>query len=216
MIMDGNRRWARRRSLQPWEGHAVGFDKVIEVASWVEHLGVEELTLWMLSTDNLKRSTEEIAALVPIICRAIDKLVDTNRFTIRHVGNRDVLPEPLHSAVLQLPHAGIGRTTVNLAIGYGGLDEIERGVRQYLREHGDTATALEHLNVAAIEAAMGFRPSTPDLIIRTSGERRLSGFFLWNSGGSRFHVVERHWPDFTFDDLFSALMQPQATSIAKR
>lgn len=216
IIMDGNRRWARLRGAVPWVGHEVGFAKVLDIVSWAEASSIGELTLWMLSTDNLGRSVPEVEALVPIIGCAVDDLVTAGRYTVRHIGNVDVLPSPLREKVENLPRRGAGPLTVNLAIGHGGVDEIEVGIRRYLRQQLarglSPADVLHLVDEESIDAAISSTYTTPDLVIRTSGERRLSGFLLWKIGGARFFVVDRHWPDFSRQDFLDAITSMESHS----
>ncbi|MEU7829510.1 polyprenyl diphosphate synthase [Nonomuraea sp. NPDC049129] len=210
LIMDGNRRWARRRGLTPSQGHDAGFAKVVEVADWAERLGIQEITLWMLSTENMQREAEELNALMPIICRAVKSLVDSGRFTVRHIGNPAILPAAVVEMLSSLPYRVNGALSVNVAIGYGGPDEIVRAACRYLAEGqklGWTVDdAVAGISEDALEAVMGNHPSPPDLIIRTSGERRLSGFLLWSSAEAALHIARRHWPDFRQRDLIRGLL----------
>lgn len=212
VILDGNRRWARHVGASAADGHRRGADKITEVLEWSDEAGVEVVTLWMLSTDNLSRQADELSALMEIICSAVERLADDGRWRLRHVGSMDRLPKEatirIGQAVARTEHApGIH---VNVAVGYGGRDEIADAVKSYLRESAargvslhDTAESFSTDHIAQHLYTKG-QPD-PDLVIRTSGEQRLSGFLMWQSAHTEFYFCDAYWPDFRHVDFLRAL-----------
>ncbi|MEU8139595.1 isoprenyl transferase [Streptodolium elevatio] len=212
VILDGNRRWAKAYGEQPAEGHRKGADKIHELLGWCEEVGVEVVTLWLLSTDNLNRPPEELADLMEIIENAVRDLAATRRWRVHPVGALDLLPE--HTATVlkesEAATSDIKGVLVNVAVGYGGRREIADAVRSLLQEHAERGTSIaelaEVLDVEHISEHMYTRGQPdPDLVIRTSGEQRLSGFLLWQSAHSEFYFCEAFWPDFRKVDFLRAL-----------
>jgi short-chain Z-isoprenyl diphosphate synthase len=212
VILDGNRRWARSMGTDTEAGHQRGAAKIVEFLGWCDDLGVEVVTLWMLSTDNLQRPSDELAPLVAIIEGAVEGLAATGRWRLHPVGALDLLPASTQRA---LKHAEDGTRDlpgmlVNVAVGYGGRQEIADAVRSLLQEHAAAGTSLadlaELLDVGHISEHLYTRGQPdPDLVIRTSGEQRLSGFLLWQSAHSEFYFCEALWPDFRRIDFLRAL-----------
>ncbi|WP_436776160.1 isoprenyl transferase [Yinghuangia sp. YIM S09857] len=212
VILDGNRRWAKAYGEQPAEGHRKGADKIHELLGWCEEVGVEVVTLWLLSTDNLNRPPDELADLMEIIENAVRDLAATRRWRVHPVGALDLLPE--HTATVlkesEAATSDIKGVLVNVAVGYGGRREIADAVRSLLQEHAERGTSIaelaEVLDVEHISEHMYTRGQPdPDLVIRTSGEQRLSGFLLWQSAHSEFYFCEAFWPDFRKVDFLRAL-----------
>lgn len=212
VILDGNRRWARSIGLDPTTGHQRGADKIAEVLGWCEEVGVEVVTLWMLSTDNLSRDASELVPLLEIIEEAVAKLAATRRWRLQPMGSLDMLPESTTKALkaAESATAGVTGLHVNVAVGYGGRHEIADAVRSYLREEADRGASLEGLiddfDVEHIAAHL-YTKGQPDLdlVIRTSGEQRLGGFLLWQSAESEFYFCEAYWPDFRKVDFLRAM-----------
>ncbi|MPV38119.1 isoprenyl transferase [Georgenia subflava] len=212
VILDGNRRWARAVGTPTVHGHRRGADKITELLHWSEEAGVEVVTLWMLSTDNLKRDAGEVADLLDIIAKAVETLADSGRWSLRVVGSLDLLPDAIADRLraAQARSESVPGMQVNVAIGYGGRDEIADAVRSLLRERGaagqslqDVAAALSVDDIADHLYTKG-QPD-PDLVIRTSGEQRLGGFLLWQSVHSEYYFCEAYWPDFRRVDFLRAL-----------
>ena len=212
VILDGNRRWARSIGLDSATGHQRGADKISEVLGWCEEVGVEVVTLWMLSTDNLSRDPAELGPLLEIIEDAVAKLAATRRWRLQPMGSLDMLPESTTKALKAAADATSDVTGlhVNVAVGYGGRHEIADAVRSYLREEADRGASLEGLiddfDVEHIAAHL-YTKGQPDLdlVIRTSGEQRLGGFLLWQSAESEFYFCEAYWPDFRKVDFLRAM-----------
>ncbi len=214
VILDGNRRWARAVGAGDVStGHRRGADRITELLGWCGDAGVEVVTLWLLSTDNLTRSADELAPLLRIIERTVTELAGPAKpWRVHPVGSLDLLPDEtarvLKEAVERTrDKAGL---MVNVAVGYGGRREIADAVRSLLTEHVERGTSLEELaallEVEHIADHLYTRGQPdPDLVIRTSGEQRLSGFLLWQSAHSEFYFCEAYWPDFRRVDFLRAL-----------
>lgn len=212
VILDGNRRWARSSGLSSAKGHRAGAQKIAEVLGWSEDIGVEVVTLWMLSTDNLARDPDELGPLLAIIEDAVRDLAATRRWRLQPMGSLDRLPDRTVQALTQAQTAtrGVQGLHVNVAVGYGGRQEITDAVRTVLRQQAAAGTTLaelaEDFDVDHIaEHLYTSGQPDPDLVIRTSGEQRLSGFLLWQSAHSEFYFCEAYWPDFRRVDFLRAV-----------
>ncbi|WP_024285378.1 isoprenyl transferase [Cellulomonas sp. KRMCY2] len=212
VILDGNRRWARSLGATASTGHRRGADKIHELLGWSEEVGVEVVTLWMLSTDNLSRTPQEVAELLGIIQDAVGDLAATGRWHLQVMGALELLPQSAVDVLLvaQDRTAGVVGLHVNVAVGYGGRREIADAVRSILREHAGSGTSLEELaesfDVEHIAEHLYTKGQPdPELVIRTSGEQRLGGFLLWQSAHSEFYFCEAYWPDFRRVDFLRAL-----------
>ncbi|ALC99864.1 UDP pyrophosphate synthase [Actinomyces sp. oral taxon 414] len=236
VILDGNRRWAKRMGFGASQGHRRGADKIEEFLGWARAAGVRIVTLWLLSTDNLSRDPAELSPLLDIIADAVDELAATRTWRLRLVGAVDLLPAPVASR-LRDAVASTGparddaaaarddetaahddeadsrddpRMQVNIAVGYGGRQEIADAVRAVLRERAAAGASLEDVAESLSEEDITSHLYTkgqpdPDLVIRTSGEQRLSGFLLWQSVHSEYYFCEVYWPAFRRVDFLRAL-----------
>ncbi|QAY68957.1 isoprenyl transferase [Xylanimonas protaetiae] len=212
VILDGNRRWAKSFGETAATGHRRGADKITEFLGWAEDLGIEVVTLWMLSTDNLARSAGELDDLLDIIEDAVRGLADSRRWRVRVVGRLDLLPERLAVALRQAADqtVGVRGLQVNVAIGYGGRHEIADAVRSWLREQDEAGATIaelaERIDVDDIAGHLytAGQPD-PELVIRTSGEQRIGGFLMWQSAHSELYFCEAYWPDFRRVDFLRAL-----------
>jgi short-chain Z-isoprenyl diphosphate synthase len=213
VMLDGNRRWAKARGAGTSEGHQAGADNIENLLAWCDEAGVEVVTLFLLSTDNLNRPAEELEPLLEIIADVVDELSDPSaRWRLRVVGALDLLPPELSDRLSAAATRTIGRPglELNVAVGYGGRQEIADAVRKLLLQHAESGTSIEELaevldvdHIAAHLYTSG-QPD-PDLVIRTSGEQRLSGFLLWQSANSEFWFCEAYWPEFRRVDFLRAL-----------
>lgn len=212
VMLDGNRRWAKARGTDTATGHRAGADNIAPFLGWCEEVGVEVVTLWLLSTDNLDRPEEELRPLLAIIEGVVAELAASRRWRVNPVGAKDLLPE--HTArALEKAHddtEDVDGLIVNIAVGYGGRHEITEAVRSMLQEYAQQGRTLEEVaqTVSDTEIARHLyikgQPD-PDLIIRTSGEQRVSGFLLWQSAYSEYYFCEAYWPDFRRVDFLRAL-----------
>ncbi len=212
VMLDGNRRWARANGFETKDGHQAGADKIKDLLHWCEEAGVEVVTLWLLSTDNLSRSKDEIVPLLKIIETAVADLAAEGRWRLHPIGALDLLPVETAQSLKASAEAtrGVTGLHVNVAVGYGGRQEIADAVRSMLLEHAQSDTPLEAIaegiSIEGIEAHLYTKGQPdPDLVIRTSGEQRLGGFLLWQSAKSEFYFCEAFWPDFRHVDFLRAL-----------
>ena len=212
VILDGNRRWAKALGVGVASGHRKGAAKIDEFLSWCSELHIEVVTLWLLSTDNLNRADEELAPLLQIIENAVTALAAGRRWRINPVGALDLLPDATARSLKEAQDAtaDLDGLIVNVAVGYGGRREIADAVRSLLHEHASRGTSIEDLaNLLDIEHIAEHlytkgQPD-PDLVIRTSGEQRLSGFLLWQTAHSELFFCEAYWPDFRRVDFLRAV-----------
>lgn len=212
VILDGNRRWATSQGSASDVGHRAGAAKIVEFLGWCEESGVEVVTLWLLSTDNLSRSAEELAKLQSIIEDTVADLAATRRWRVHPVGALDLLPDRTAGMLKAAAEstADVDGLLVNVAVGYGGRREVVDAVRSYLQESAargecidDIAQTIDVEHIAQHLYTRG-QPD-PDLVIRTSGEQRLSGFLLWQSAHSEYYFCEAYWPDFRQVDFLRAI-----------
>jgi short-chain Z-isoprenyl diphosphate synthase len=212
LILDGNRRWARSAGLADVSsGHQRGADKIFELLEWCSQANVEVVTLWLLSTDNVTRPDAELGPLLRIIEDTVQGLV-AQHWHVNPMGALDLLPDETARVLKGAAEAtaGYGGLVVNVAVGYGGRREIADAVRSLLQENASRGTTIEELaemlDVEHIADHLYTRGQPdPDLVIRTSGEQRLSGFLLWQSAQSEFYFCEAFWPDFRKVDFLRAL-----------
>ena len=211
VILDGNRRWAKANPNQgDPNGHKAGASKIIEFLGWCDDAEVRVVTLWLLSTDNFKRSASEIDELLQIIGDTVDELAATGRWNIKAVGALDLLPEWLSQKLNSLKPIREDGVEVNVAISYGGRREIIDAVKSYLNEEEKSGHSLDQAKAnLSTEDISKFLYTAgqpdPELLIRTSGEQRLGGFMLWQSASSEFYFCEAYWPDFRRVDFLRAL-----------
>ncbi len=209
-VLDGNRRWARKQGYQNVSiGHRIGFAKIPGILSLCESLGIETVTLWMLSTDNIRnRAQSELDALYEIDKDIIEQLVDLGRFRLTFLGVPGDLPERLVAQLRDAEDKTRNNTGLraNLAIAYGGKDDILQAVNTAVAEALETGKD-PHITAEHVKAHLwtAGQPN-PDLIIRTSGEHRTSGFLMWQAAGAEYFFCDCHWPAFSEADLREALL----------
>ena len=218
VILDGNRRWASLAGLaEPGAGHRRGADKIDELLCWCADLGIGEVTVWALSNENLARSEAELSALHEILADKLAALSErahghAPRMRIRVFGRFGALPERLSETIEKVEaqtadHEGL---TLNVALGYSGRDELVDATRALIRSlatRGIPAEEmLDHVTSEALASHLYTAAhSDPDLIIRTSGEMRLSGFLPWQSMHSEFYFTDVYWPAFRELDFLRAV-----------
>lgn len=214
MMIDGNRRWARQLGLDSAaDGHRAGAAKMREFLGWCDEIGVRVVSLYLLSSDNLrKRDSKEIADLIEIIAELAEALSQERDWRVKHVGRADILPAELARVLADAEarttdHTGMH---VNLAVGYGGRNEIVDAVRSIIAAHHASGGTMEELAAHLTPEMIGEHLYTggqpdPDLVIRTSGEQRLSDFLLWQSAHSEFYFVEALGPDLREVDFLRAI-----------
>lgn len=212
VILDGNRRWARMIGESAAHGHRAGADKISEFLTWCDEAGIELVTLWLLSTENMSRDESEIKELVDIIVSTVERLAHVGHWRLHHVGDLKVLDEENRERLLKAIDftKDSDGPLVNVAVGYSGRSEITEAVRALiLQKAGEGMTPQEIADTVCdeeIEAHLYTRGQPdPDLVIRTSGEQRLSGFMPWQTVHSEYYFCEAYWPDFRRTDFLRAL-----------
>ena len=213
IIMDGNRRWAKQRNLDPKLGHKKGAEVLENIVKYCNKIGIKYLTVYAFSTENWKRSKEEVGALMLLLQHYLDdfsKRADTDNIRIKMLGDR----EGLSAGLLKSLDNAIERTkdntgvTFNVAFNYGGRDEIVKAVRKIAEKFKENELGIEDINEELISNNLYTEGMPdPDLMIRTSGEIRLSNFLPWQLVYSEFYFTEKLWPDFTNTDLDEAIKE---------
>ncbi|MFA9444287.1 isoprenyl transferase [Egicoccus sp. AB-alg6-2] len=221
VILDGNRRFARERGLDdPSRGHALGAARIDPFLRWCSELGIPYVTLWLLSTENLARDDAEVSQLLTIIEETVRRLASNGRgLRLTAVGALDLLPEDTRRALADVEAATADNDAlrVQVAVGYGGRQEITDALRKLLLAGAEAGRSLEDVARELCPEDIGDHLYTtglpdPDLIIRTSGEVRLSGFLLWQSAHSEYYFCDAYWPDFRRIDFLRALRDYQRRS----
>ncbi len=222
LIMDGNRRFAKSIGLDIATGHDYGAGKAREVLEWCFDIGIRHVTLWGFSSDNRGRAETEVSHLHSLFARQAramieDPKIHKNHVRVRVIGDVSDFPEDVKVALrdVEAATAHYSERQLNVAIGYGGREEIVAAVRNLLREQAAGASSLESLaervTVDEIERHLYTAGSPdPDFIIRTSGEVRLSGFLLWQAAYSEYYFCDAFWPSFRKVDFLRALRSFQA------
>ena len=211
IIMDGNGRWAKSRFLPRTAGHKAGVETIRKVVKEADRLGIKYLTLYAFSTENWKRPKLEVDALMNLLVTYLKNEIDElhkNNVKLTAVGDFEKLPEAcvreLHSAMDKTKdNTGVH---LNLALNYGGRNDIREAVVELAKEYKEGKISLEDITEENIKKHLstGEIPD-PDLVIRTSGEQRLSNFLLWDVAYSEFYYTDIHWPDFDGEALEKAI-----------
>lgn len=215
IILDGNRRWASENELNPWLGHRKGAETVEQLLDWCEKLNVKLVTLYTFSTENFRRTPGEIDEIMKITEEKFRKLltderIHRNKVHVRIIGRRNLLPESLQKLISEVERttANYDNQFLNFAIAYGGRAEIVDAVQVIAEEVKAGKLEPEDIHESTIEKYLytsHMPKQEPDLIIRTSGEERLSGFLLWQSAYSELAFLDVYWPDFRLIDLLRAI-----------
>jgi len=213
LILDGNRRWARFLGLDPAAGHEYGFDKLREVLRWCWELGISKITVYALSMENLHRDPKELQELMRIIGKGFTQVVDDpdivkNEVQVKAIGRLDVLSEELRCSIRSAEERTkhFNKNKIYIAVAYGGRAEIIDATKDMIVSVMDGRLKAEDINEETFSKYLYTAGDTdPDLIIRTSGEERLSGFLLWQSAYSEFYFMDVFWPELRRIDLLRAL-----------
>lgn len=209
IIMDGNRRWAKDNSLPSFEGHRRGYDKMKEVGDWCLERGIKYFTVYAFSTENWKRAQDEVAYLMDLLYMGLTKEVPVfmaKGIRLKVIGLREGLPEKLLRAIEDAEKTTAENTkgTLNIAINYGGRSEILAVAKKLIAEN----ISPDEITEEKFSSYMGTSGQPdPDMIIRTSGEQRLSGFLTWQGVYSELYFCKNHWPSFTEADLDMAIQE---------
>jgi undecaprenyl diphosphate synthase len=211
MILDGNRRWARARGLEPWQGHFYGYKAVNALAHATRKLGIHTFTVWAFSTENWERPKKEIDEIMNIFRRALketEKEFHKEHVAMIHLGRKDRLPEDIRNEIVRIEAETAKYAPehiFNMAIDYGGRDEIVRAVQKLVKDK----IPVEDINEKSFEKYLdtyGQPYPNPDLFIRTSGEQRTSGLLPWQITYTEFYFEQEHLPDFTPEKLKGAIL----------
>lgn len=216
VLCDGNRRWARELGHDDVSfGYRMGAHKIAEMLRWCHDVGIEMATVYLLSTENLQRDPRELSSLIAIITDVVEEIcAPANGWSVRTVGDLELIGQEsarrLRDAVESTDTAAAGSFHVNVAVGYGGRQEIVDAVRALLGKELANGASGDRLIEAVTSEGIAENLYTsgqpdPDLVIRTSGEQRLSGFLLWQSAYSEMWFTEAYWPEFRRVDFLRAL-----------
>lgn len=215
LILDGNRRWAKIKNVLPWIGHNEGAKVVENLLDWCKELGIKTVTLYALSTENLNRDEEEVKKLFDLLKQkleqvVVDKRVHENKIRVSVIGRKRMLPEEVREAAKKAEDAtkDYDKYFLNIAIAYGGRAEIVDAIRLLAKKVKSGHIQPDEIDETIVEAHLYtsiIPDSDPDLIIRTSGEERISNFLLWQSAYSELVFLDILWPDFRKIDLLRAI-----------
>ena len=220
IILDGNRRWAKRNLTIQEKGHFKGADAVENLLDWCEEFDIKIITLYVLSAENLDRKNEELDYLYELIHKRLEKLHDDprlhkNKMRVKAIGTIELLPDSIKDVLTRLDKItkDYDKHFLNIAIAYGGQDELVDAVKKIGTQIRDGELDAEDINKEVIESNLytsHLPQSSPDMILRTSGEKRMSGFLLWQSAYTEIHFSNNFWPDFNEKDLNKALIDYQS------
>ena len=215
IIMDGNRRWAKNKNLPVSLGHKEGAKTLEKVVRYANKIGIKYITVYAFSTENWKRTTEEVTALMNLFQSYLDdysKRADSENIKVNIIGNRQGLSEKMQKSIEKCMERTKDNTGIvfNIALNYGGRDEILEAVKSIAKQVKNEQLNIEDINIDTISDNLytAGQPD-PDLVIRTSGELRLSNFLPWQVVYSEFLFIDKNWPDFTEQDLDNAIIEYQ-------
>lgn len=211
IILDGNRRWASGKALNPWFGHEKGAEKVEQLLDWCLRMGVESITLYAFSTENFRRPRSEVEEIMRIAGEKFQKIltderIRKNKVRVKVIGRVGLLPKALQQLITNVEKAtqDYDEHFLNIALAYGGRAEIVDAARKIAEKVRGGELSPEKIDEQVFESFLytsHMSKQDPDLIIRTSGEERLSGFLLWQSAYSELCFLDIYWPDFRLIDL---------------
>ena len=211
IILDGNGRWAKRRGMPRSYGHIVGTDNLEKMCNLIADMGVRYLTVYAFSTENWKRSVEEVGTLMNLFrkyLKRIEKSAHRRSMRVRVIGDKQGLPEDLQARISELEAvtAGYDKMDFQIALNYGGRDELLRAAKRIAKDAARGALDADALSMDDIEARLDTAGiPDPDLLIRTGGEQRISNFLLWQLAYTEFYFTEIAWPDFHREELMDAI-----------
>ena len=215
IIMDGNRRWARAQGKPAGFGHKAGAKTLEKIVRYANKIGLEHITVYAFSTENWKRAEDEVNALMMLLQNYLDdysKRADSENIKVKILGDITVLSQGMQKSIINCMERTKNNTgvTFNIALNYGGRDEIIKGVKNVAQEVKDGKLQIEDINEEIISNNLYTKGQPdPDLLIRTSGEIRLSNFLPWQLVYSEFLFIDKNWPDFTEEDLDEAIIEYQ-------
>ncbi len=207
IIMDGNRRWAKEKNLEVKQGHYAGAENLKKIAQYANKIGIKYMTVYAFSTENWKRSENEVKALMMILKNYIEKLLErtsANNIKINILGDISRLEIGLQNSINKIIDKTKNNTglTLNIAFNYGGRAEILRATKHIAEEVHEGKLDLEKIDEKCIENHLYTKGQPdPDILIRTSGEIRISNFLLWQLAYTEFIFIDKYWPDFNENDI---------------
>lgn len=208
IIMDGNRRWAKERGLTATLGHKEGAENLKRIAKYADKIGLEYLTVYAFSTENWKRSEEEVSALMLLLRTYLDSVTKNTNIKIKFLGHIEALSDSLRKSISSVEERTKDNTgtTLCIAFNYGGRDEITKAVREIAEDVKNDKINIDDINENLVSNYLYTKDiPDPDLLIRTSGEIRLSNFLPWQLAYTEFVFENKYWPAFTSDDLDEAI-----------
>jgi len=215
IIMDGNRRWAKEKGMETKQGHKTGAEVLEKLTYFANDIGLQYLTVYAFSTENWRRTEEEVGALMILLKSYVDKFLkraNTKNIRVRVLGDLARLDNGLRESIEKIEEESSKNTglTLNIAFNYGGRDEITRAVKKISQKVVNNEIQIEEINEQLVSESLYTKGEPdPDLLIRTGGELRLSGFLLWQIAYTEFLFVNKYWPDFSEDDLVEAIKEFQ-------
>jgi len=220
LILDGNRRWSSKQGVDLRQGYETGANKLQEVLRWIYDLKINIVTIYALSTENLKRPKNELETLFSIFHEKLVEILNSKEFEkynvkVKFIGKREVLPQNIVKLMEELEKRTEMNNSyiLNIAIGYGGRQEIVDAIKNIVRLSKEGKISIEDINEQLVEKFLytsHLDYPSPDLIIRTSGEFRISNFLIWQSAYSEFFFADVLWPDFRKIDLYRAIRTYQS------
>lgn len=211
IIMDGNRRWARERNLDIKQGHKQGAKTLEKIVRYANKIGLQYITVYAFSTENWKRTADEVGALMLLLQNYLDdysKRADTENIKVKILGDISALSEGMQKSIAKCMERTKDNTgvTFNIALNYGGRDEIIKATKKIAKKVKENELQIEDITEETISNALYTEGQPdPDLLIRTSGELRTSGFLPWQIVYSEFLFIDKNWPDFNEADLDYAI-----------
>ena len=211
IIMDGNRRWAKEKGIETKLGNKAGAENLEKLANFANDIGLKYLTVYAFSTENWKRTKEEVGALMVLLKSYVDKFLkraNTNNIKIRVLGDLERLDSGLRESIAEIVEKSSNNTglTLNIAFNYGGRDEITNAVKHIAKDVENGKMKIDEIDEQVISNKLyTCGEPDPDLLIRTGGELRISNFLLWQLAYTEFLFVDKYWPDFSEEDLLNAI-----------
>lgn len=221
IIMDGNRRWAKQNKVDSSQGHKKGAEVLEEVAKYCNKIGLKYLTVYAFSTENWKRTEQEVGAIMKILEIYLDrflKTADLENIKLRILGDKNGIPENIRKKMIKMEERTKDNTGLNfnIAFNYGGRNEIVRATKKISKLVLEGKVKIDEIDENMISDNLyTFGQDDPDLVIRTSGEYRTSNFLPWQTTYSEFLFLDKYWPDFTVEDIDKAIEQYSNRHIRK-
>ena len=215
IIMDGNRRWAKAKGMPASYGHKEGAKALENVVRYCNKIGLEYITVYAFSTENWKRAEDEVNSLMMLLQSYLDvysKRADTENIKVKILGDITALSEGMQKSINKCMERTKNNTgiTFNIALNYGGRDEIVKAVKNISKEVKDGKLEIENITEEVISNNLYTKGEPePDLLIRTSGEKRLSNFLPWQLVYTEFLFIDKNWPDFNEEDIDNAIIEYQ-------